>query len=711
MKRTHTSNPIALAVSTFLIAGSQTVMTLELEEVVVTAQKREQSVQDVGITVNAFSGDALSDMGLTSSNEIAAKIPNVTIGSPAGEGGVAVVFIRGVGLNDFATNNTGPVGMYIDEVYAGSSNAQVTTLLDIERVEVLKGPQGTLFGRNTTGGAINILSAKPTEELEGYVKASYGSYSGGNDEFKIEGALSGPLSDTLRGRVAFVSYGSDGYMKNLINDQYVEKSSYAGRVLLDWTPTDTLGFLLNVHVSDNDSDADLYNSSLDDNFYQGVSDIEPVIEVEQNGLSLKVDYALTDSIELVSITAYDELDKFAQEDADMLPFPIIHTDYGVESETLSQELRLVGNDDSLNWIAGLYYLTDELDQNQGVDLTGAGLPVPARFINKQELDTWAVFGQLEYDLSDTLVVTAGLRYTDLQVDFASEGTSTFFVGPGGTFPNQYSLVADTDDSAVSGKLGLNWHIGDSTMLFGSVSKGFKGAGINGNFLLDLNARLDYDSEELIAYEIGIKSTFLDDSAQLNAAVFFYDYSDAQVFNNDPIPGIGLPANTIRNADVSMSGFDADFTWTPVSGLYLQLGMGYISSEYDENILDPSTGLLAIEGNQLQNTPELSAFGLINYEWDFGDNGIVSAQLDASYSDDIFYSTREDIAIGQEAYTIANARIAYSTANEKLEVAVWGKNLSDKQYAAYSFDLRPDFGFIQNMRGVPRSVGLDLKYSF
>ena len=157
----------AMASGVFLLAGQVHAMTLE--EVVVTAQKREQSTQDIGITVNALTGDTMEAMGVQSSNEIAAKIPNLSISSPAGEGGVAVVFVRGVGLNDFATNNTGPVGFYIDEVYAGSSNAQVTTLFDIERIEILKGPQGTLYGRNTTGGALNIISRKPTEELEGYL--------------------------------------------------------------------------------------------------------------------------------------------------------------------------------------------------------------------------------------------------------------------------------------------------------------------------------------------------------------------------------------------------------------------------------------------------------------------------------------------------------------------------------------------------------------
>ena len=412
---------------------SHSVWSMVLEEVVVTAQKREQNAQDIGINISAFTGSALRDMGLTSSNEIAAKVPNLTIASPTGEGGVVVIFVRGVGLNDFATNNTGPIGLYIDEVYAGSSNAQVTTLLDVERVEVLKGPQGTLFGRNTTGGAINIVSRKPTDELEGYARGSYGSYDVGNDEYKLEGAVSGPLTDTIRARMAVVQYQSDGYMQNSVTGDYVEKENYAGRLLLDWSPSDDLYALLNLHGSRNDSDADLYNSSADPDFYEGPSNIKPKLDVKQWGASLKAEYALSDDIDLVSITAYDYLDKLAQEDSDMTALTIIHTDFEVESDTWSQELRLLGGADRLNWITGLYYLNDDLDQDQGVNLQDAGLPVPYRYVNSQELETWALYGQTEYDLTDTLTLTTGLRYTDLSVDFDTRGTGTFFVAADGGF--------------------------------------------------------------------------------------------------------------------------------------------------------------------------------------------------------------------------------------------------------------------------------------
>lgn len=695
------------------VLATVTAQANTLEEVVVTAQKREQSLQDVGITISAMSGDTIEKLGVYDSNDLANSIPNLNIESPAGEGGVSVVFIRGVGLNDFATNNSGPVGFYIDEVYAGSSNSHSAALFDIDRIEVLKGPQGTLYGRNTTGGAISLVSRKPGAETEGYMRGSYGNYSSGEGEYRIEAAGGGSLSDTLQARVAGVTYHSDGYMKNLVDNSYVEKDRWAARAQLRWLPTERLGVLFNVHGSDNDSDADLYNSSADADFYEGVSDIRPVLQVEQMGASVKIDYTLTESIDLVSISAWDELEKLHQEDADMLPATIIHPEYGVDAKALSQELRLNGRRENGMWIAGLYYFREDLDQDQGVDLTGVGLPVPYRYDNTQKLSTWALFGQYEFDLSPTLTLTTGLRYTQLDVDFTSNGTGTFFVDssvPGG-ISDRYRFADDLSEDNLSGKLALDWRPRDEVLVYASLSRGFKGAGYNGNFHIDADAIGSYASEELTAWELGTKTRLADGRLQLNAALFHYDYSDAQIFNNAPIPGIGLPSNTIRNADAGMHGLDLDLRWTPVDGLYLQLGLGYVNAAYDEDILDPVTGPLPIDGHAVQNTPELSAFGLASYEWQLGERGVITAQVDASWIDDVYYSTAEDIAVGQPAYALLGSRLSWHSADNILEVALWGRNLGDKEYAAYVFDLRPDFGFLQRMRGVPRTVGIDLQYRF
>jgi iron complex outermembrane receptor protein len=698
---------LAAALSPFSV-GANT-----LEEVVVTAQKREQSLQDVGITVSALSGETIEKLGVYNSNDLANSIPNLNIESPVGEGGVSVVFIRGVGLNDFATNNSGPVGFYIDEVYAGSSNSQSAALFDIDRVEVLKGPQGTLYGRNTTGGAISLVSRKPTADTEGYLRGSYGNYSEGNDEYRIEGAVGGSLGETVQARVAGVTYQSDGYMKNLIDGRYVEKERWAARAQLNWDASERLSVLFNVHGSDNDSDADLYNSSADADFYAGTSDIRPVLQVEQAGASMKIDYALSDRLDLISITAWDTLDKLHQEDADMLPATIIHPEYGVEADSFSQEFRLSGGGEGAVWIAGLYYFDESLDQDQGVDLTGAGLPVPYRYDNTQDLTTWAVFGQYEFELSPTLSLTTGLRYTQLEVDFTSAGTGTFFLDssvPGG-MTDSYTFADDLSEDDLSGKIALDWRPMDDVLLYASLSRGFKGAGYNGNFHINADAIGGYDSEELTAWEVGAKTRFADGRVQLNAAVFYYDYADAQIFNNAPIPGVGLPSNTIRNADASMQGLDLDLRWTPVDGLYLQLGLGYVDATYDEDIVDPVTGPLPLDGNAVQNTPELSAFGLASYEWQLGDRGRIAAQVDASYTDDVYYSTFADTAVGQSAYTLLGSRLSWHSADDALEVALWGRNLGDKEYAAYVFDLRADFGFLQRMRGVPRTVGVDVQYRF
>ena len=272
-----------------------------IEEIIVTAQKREQSIQEVGITMNAFSGDLLDSMGVTNSNQLALITPNLTIQSPAGEGGIATIVVRGVGLSDFAPTQTGPVGFYVDEVFAGTNNAQVQTMYDVDRVEVLKGPQGTLYGRNTTGGAINIISRKPSDTPDGYIRLSYGSYQ----SLKLEGAVGGPLSNTVSARVALIHHQTDGWTENLFTGNSISRQNTSGRIMLNWAPSDAVNLLFSLHGSKTDSDADLYNSNLDTEFYKGYSEYDPVLEVDNLGGSLNLHWDISDAVTFTSITGYE----------------------------------------------------------------------------------------------------------------------------------------------------------------------------------------------------------------------------------------------------------------------------------------------------------------------------------------------------------------------------------------------------------------------
>lgn len=705
--------------------------SLSIEEIVVTAQKREQSLQDVGITISAFDGEAMAAMGVVNSNEVAAKTPNLNIVSPAGEGGVVSVFIRGIGLNDFALNNTGPVGFYVDETSIGSSNGQLTMLFDVDRVEVLKGPQGTLFGRNTTGGALNIVSNRPTDEFEGGVK-----WASANDGYRrAEAVVSGSLTDELNARAALVGSRSDGYIVNVANDNRVGKQNYAGRVLLDYLPTDELSVLLNLHASRNDSDSDLYGRTTDEKFYESdVGDKEYRINVDTRGASLNVNLDLNHSVSFTSITAYDDLDKLHSEEGDTTPLELLEFIYDVNSHTFSQELRFNGDSESLHWIAGLYYLSETT--NWGV--TGGsndlmlvpGLPLGMTGSDgHQKLETKALFGQVEYELSERAVLTLGARYTHLDVDFSYDSSiPNFGYTP---LPSSLSFADDLVNEELSGKLALNYYATEDHMLYGSITQGFKGGGFNGGVVSDFASYAEgakYEPETLLAYELGLKSTLLNNTLRANAAVFFYDYKDAQVFNSIADAFTSLPQNRIENADaLELYGLDVELVWQPFEALYLQAGVGYTHSEFKQFGLSvPSfTGveMADLSGVTPQNTPQWNANLLANYSWLLSGGARVSAQVDASYQSDVLFSngtvtspgdpqsyTRNE-ELGQQAYSLWNARLSWSDATEQVEVALWGKNLTDKQYAAYMFELTDVIDADQVMRGAPRSYGVDLSYHF
>ncbi len=721
-----------------LILGSQTVGVLAqvpkaLEEVIVTAQKRSQSIQNVGIAINAFTGNTLENLGVTNSNEIAAKTPNLTIVSPSGEGGVVSAFIRGIGLNDFALNNTGPVGYYVDGSSIGSTNSQLTTLLDIERIEVLKGPQGTLFGRNTTGGAINIISKKPSNEREGALKLSAGNYG----TKRAEGMLSGAINQDINARIAFVSSETDGYIQNLSNNDFVGKENFSGRALFDIKLNDTGALLLNLHASTLEGDADLYGTSNDADFFSNAHGNRPfIIDTKTKGASLESNFDLNDDLVLTSISSYDEFEKIQDEDADLTPLNLIQLQYNTDLETISQELRLNGQTDKTDWVLGLYYLNEQNTWLVNQDLSD--LPLIPGVVNfglaltkgDQDLTTQALFGQIEYQFTDKLNLTIGARYTDLNIDFDFSPSLPNFAFVG--LPASLDFSSRLNNKEVSGKIALDYQAKDNILYYGSLTQGFKGGGFNGGLVSDLAnypTRAEYKPETLTAFELGLKSALFDGSMQLNMAAFIYDYQDAQVFNGTADPVFGLPQNVVENADsLKLYGLDIDLTWQASTALFIQAGLGYTHSEFDEYQFSVPAGggtlsFANISGETPQNTPEINANILATYTLNLEQNGSLSAQIDGSYQSEIFFSNGKVLtpgdpqsydrnkALSQSGYSLWNARLSWRNTAESLELSIWGKNLADKQYRAYMFDLKDLIGANQIMRGVPRTYGIDAKYSF
>ena len=527
-----------------------------LDSIVVTAQKKEENLQNVPISISAFSGDDLATLGLNQSNELGQFIPGLEISTSSGQGSQLIVFMRGAGLNDFNTNNSGPIGIYADEVFVSSPILTSFQFFDAERLEVLKGPQGTLYGRNTTGGAIKFISNKPTDEFEFKARGSYGRF----DTTEIEAAISGPITDRIRARAAVIKNDSDGYVKNLVTGDYENGvDTIAWRGIVDFDATDNFTIRGSVHGASSDSPgfkpnqlsvgpggadalgysapADVFTGEYNENKKNDLSSIGGYVEAKWDLPAFTV----------TSISAYDEVDSVVAEETDGSPLSMISIDYGVESETFTQELRFNGQFGRVEWLLGGYYLTEDLTQNQTVDLfrelrvfTGGlsdpngditGAPVLFdRTLNDQETKSVAVFAQTEIALTDALTVTLGGRYTDEERKFGATSTleDEALFGPDGVPIYNFTGLKLHDD-AFSWRFGIDYALGDQALLYASASRGFKSGGFNGGFLafdpVEAALQLDpYQPEFVTAYEVGFKSDLLDNRLRLNGAFFYNDFS-------------------------------------------------------------------------------------------------------------------------------------------------------------------------------------------
>ncbi len=733
-----------------------------IEEIIVTAQKREENLQETPVSVTAFTAGAIEALGFRQSVDITAQTPNFSVGYPNGDTGVPAPFIRGVGLNDFGVLNQGPVAAYMDESYISSNAAQIFQLLDVERVEVLRGPQGTLYGRNATGGAVNFISRKPTTDWDGWVRAGYGSW----DMTKLEGAFGGPLGDTTAFRVAVLKTDSDGWMKNRFtgNDQQ-GLDEFAWRVLLETQPTDELNLLLNVRGGKTESDAvqyrhlgvwdasgsgamcanaailagscvDIFGYSEEapyttlngadvratPDYDEGNYDFEAKNDTDFWGVSLTVDWAVGDYV-ITSITSYDDIDDFRPEETDDGPNDILTGELAVEQETFSQELRISWDVDRWSWLAGAYYLNDEATDNTAFDIlrdfrpffigddVNCSAPVgnpsgfcPEEFVFKtksgtdQEITSFALFVDASVQLTDALKLSAGLRYTDEEIKHKS---FFFFDEPEAGNPAQpgYPASADNDFQNVSGRAVLDFQLTDDIMLYGGITSGFKAGGIQSTS----DGIAPYDEEKLLSYEAGFKSTLAGGRLRFNGSAFYYDYEDLQVFAFVIVDGIGF--STISNAaDAEIYGAEFELQWLPIENLFINLGVGLLSTEYEDFVI-PSGDF---SGNEITMSPEFTLNALVQYDVSLNEMGMLTLQADFSYQDEVFFDALNNPLLSEDDYWLWNARVTWTSMNDNWEVAAFGRNLGDEEYMVYAFDLS-FFGFNEEMLGTPRAFGIEVTY--
>ncbi len=731
-----------------------------LEEVVVTAQKREQSLSDVGISVTAFSGAQMRALGVNSSQDIDNQTPGLIVSDYGG--GVTTVFtIRGAGQLDFNDQQEGPVAVYIDGAYNSYLAGVGFNFYDLERVEVLRGSQGTLFGRNATAGLVHLISAKPTDEHEGYIEFTAGEYG----QIKGEGAVSGPLSDVLKGRLSMYYEDTDGFLEIDNGPDTRDVGNFSGRaqllfepneklsvhVLTRWATDDTNadvydirsgvtdigtiaglpgdGFIKNVDPATHLDyctntffpifgavpgtpvlgAADCYGGTNNDGPYRAETDFNTFFERDHFGVTGNIEYE-TEIGTITSITDWQDFRKRYNEDSDSTAQTLFHFFQDMDSNQFSQELRLAGETDKMRWVVGGYYLNIDSNGRTGVEATGS-LGVGLDNLWELETTTYAVFSQIEYDFNEAFTGIVGLRWTEDEKDFALNPRCTFLPALGGLNSTDCLIFAPQiqgtglaktrrTEGDWSGNVELDWRMNDDTLVYGKISRGHKAGGFNGGIISFFDANeITYGSETPLTYELGLKSEYFDGKARLSTSVFFSDYEGFQTFSQRG------PSLIVFNTDAEILGAEIELVLAPADGWEFLFGLSLLDAEIKN--LDAAGGVL---DRQMPNAPDVSFNALGRYEWAaFG--GRMTAQIDMNYVDDRFLNAVNDPAIRDESYTVANANLQWLSANDQWMLKVWVKNFTDEVYFPTAFDISGITGVTQHSVASPRWFGGTVGYSW
>ncbi|MFQ5659728.1 MAG: TonB-dependent receptor [Gammaproteobacteria bacterium] len=766
-------NLIITAVLALLFAFS--VSADVLEEIIVTAQKREQNLQEVGLSVTAFTGQQLKELGFTDSVDVVSMTPGLNYTTPNAEGSQINFFLRGVGLNDFTDANENPVATYVDEVYHGAMGGLAFQLFDMERTEVLRGPQGTLYGRNTTGGLVHFITKRPTEEFEAYGDFTAGFFG----QAKFEGAIGGPIKevDNLLARVSLAVNKNSGYTKNDgPTRDFNNTDAFAGRVQLLYNPTDDLEVLIKAHISQNraqvgawqhqstrltgpngdisvplaptaqdtsvDCNADLVLNAADlrpapgtDCFGYVDTDGDPhrgnynrngKVKVDNWGLSGRIEWNVA-GLDIISITAFEKVDRIQEEDTDAGPFPLIEPTFGADTDQITQEIRVSGQFDKLHWMGGFFYFDNTVDAHYLLDTTNlAFVFLDSNY--RQDTNSWSIFGQLDYDISDQFSISGGARFTRETKEMDYEGFETsglfaFLTGlgvipitptrptPNHTFLFNKSTVGDlaeSDRSNGTARVEFDWRPMDDVMLYTSFSRGVKSAGFNTGFLdeslifaSNTAATVPFKDEVLHAYEAGIKSTLFNGTTRINLTGFYYDYRDFQTFRFELLNQI------IFNTDATIFGGELELATSPWEGWDFQFGLSLMDATADDI---PSPSGAEIRDRNLVSAPDVSANALARYEWhQFG--GTMAIQATANYQSQTYFDIQNQPVSKQDGYVVGNARLQYTSGNENWYAAVFVNNIADEEYITYTFDFTSLFGFNQQNYGKPRWIGGTVGYSW
>jgi iron complex outermembrane receptor protein len=730
-----------------------------LDEVVVTAQKREQNLQNVGISVTAISGNEIRARGVSNSVELIMRTPNVDNYSPYGPGSSANVVIRGIGLNDFGEGHEAPVTVYVDEFYLVSVPAVDFALFDLSRAEVLRGPQGTLFGRNSTGGLVHYVTQRPSSDVGGFVKASYARFG----ELKVEGAVNAPINDVLSARVSFLSHHSNGYIRNLNPAFASDKGAAAGvdavRGQLRYRGDNGWDVLLKAEYGRQDRVHTYYEQipSVRD-AVTGLASLNPSgtdpagynetrfgagqrnvaytsdpqrLESEARHVLLRTEKSFGDTT-FTSVSGYMKLDRSLIEDCDASPNRTCYANFPYSTETATQEFRLYHNGDSVRWTAGVYGLWAKAQNKPSavfnVSVSGPtavnpatglynGILFPVALSADWRLRTTSVaaFGQAEVDLANRLTFIAGARITRDNKRFRDIDNASLRTCPGWPIPTNCALPpagpgvahpygATYAKTLISGKLELDYKPADNVLLFASVSRGTKAGGFNNGFYPGgvRPDQIPYRDEYVMAYEVGEKMTLLDRRLRFNTSLFYYDYKRFQTFNWEGIGGL------LTNHDARSYGAEVEVEVIPTSNLQIRFAGSWLDTKIEDVANGRPGGGSYVADRQMSNAPKWTANGAVAYTVPLGDQALIF-NWDWNYRSSRYTNNFNDPSVKLPAQFKHNADITYRV-NENWQAQVFVRNIGNKLSATKSFQFN-DLGYTQFIYSEPRVFGASVMFNW
>jgi len=712
-----------------------------IEVIEVTARKRVENVKDVPISVSALTPKKLEVLGSSGMDvrALSGKIPSLLIESSFGRT-FPRFYIRGLGNTDFDLLASQPVSLVYDDVVLENALTKGMPMFDIERVEVLRGPQGTLFGRNTTAGIVKVQSKKPTQDFDATVSGSYGSY--GSTDFRV--AVGGGLTDTLSARVALLQQDRDDYIDNKApgfekNDQLGGYSETAGRLQLLWEPSDEFSALFNYHFRDAEANSRIFRANI---IKPGTNDLvsdfdrETVFQdaasrndqtVEMQGGSLKLEYDMGDYT-LTSVSGYESAEIFSVGDIDggygasflpymgpgFIPFPSETGAKMPDHKQLTQELRLSSNElGKFDYQVGFFYFNEDLTINNLSFDTLANGAQNGIAVQDMETTAWAIFASMDYEVSDKMSINGGLRYSDDERKWDGTLVQSPFGAP------SFSEKTDVDDSQVSGDLSVNYRYSDLTNVYGRIAKGYRAPSIQGRNLLFSGNATTADSETVTSIETGFKTTTENNMGRLDGAVFYYEVKDQQL----TAVGGGGNLATLLNAEKAVGyGFELDGEYFLTADVVVAASISYNNTELQQDDLGVAPcgggctvtdtvnaeGFALIDGNSLPQSPEWISNISLRWAKEIGE-GEMYFYTDWSYRSEVNFFLYESKEFEGDALMEGGVRLGYEWYGDDVEyeVAVFGRNITDEEKLTGAIDFNNLTGYTNE----PRFWGVEFKANF